>query len=218
MKQTTAMKNEKDADNSYASPYRCSAMTTKLGTPPQTFSTPLPEQFMVASSSQDRMTKPHRPPGEQSSMESCKSSGTTSIFTPSTTQAYLPAVRPRQTWTSCSSSETQRYSQFPSRNLTSFGHREQLHHTNRTQGRHPQTSTITHACPPPRSWKNLGLYLGTTGTETLKGWRHNTIIRSRGWEEDQWTLPSIGTTSFLTIPSSSSHEDTTAPATRVHSE
>jgi chromodomain-containing protein len=81
VKQMTVMRNEKDTDNSCALPYKYSATTVKPEMPPQTSLTPPSEQFAVASSSRDRTTKPHRPPGERSFMESCKSSGTTPIFT-----------------------------------------------------------------------------------------------------------------------------------------
>jgi hypothetical protein len=208
MKPTTVTMNERDADNSYILPYKCSAMTIKPGTSPQTSSTPLLEQFVVTSSSRDRMTKPHRPQEERSFMGSCKSSEMTPSSTLSTTPVNPSAVHPQLTWTSCSSSGTRRYL---SKNSTSFGHHGQLHHTSHIQGRHPQTSTIAHACLPPRSWKNSGSYPEMTGTETSKGWRHNTTTLSQDWGGDRWTPPSTDMTSSPTTPNSSYREDATAP-------
>jgi hypothetical protein len=145
-------------------------------------------------------------------MESCKSLEMTLISTLSATRANPPAVRPRLTLTSCSSSETQRY---PSKNSTSFGCHEQPHHTNYTQGRHPQTLTIAHARLPPKSWKNLGLYPETTGIETLKGWHHSTTTLSQDWEEGRWMPPSTGMTSSPTTLNSSYREDAIAPIIRT---
>jgi chromodomain-containing protein len=208
MKPTTATTNKKDVDSSSASPYRCSATTTKPGMPPRTFSIPLPEQSAAASSSQGRTTKPHRPQEGQSSMESYRFSETTPNSIPPATPLKLPAARPWLMWTSCSLSETRRCL---SKNSTSSGRHGQPPHMSRTRGRHPQTSTIACAHPPPKSWKNSGLYPETTGTETSRGWCHSTTTLSPGWEGDQSRPPSTGTTLSPTTPSSFSLGDTTVP-------
>jgi chromodomain-containing protein len=124
-KQITVKKNGKDTDSSYALLYRYSAVTARLGMPPRISSIPPLEQSTVASSSQGKMTKPCRPLEEQSSMESCKSLGMTPTCTPSVIQKVNPpAVHPQLMWTSCLSLGTWRYSQLPSRNLTSSDHHE----------------------------------------------------------------------------------------------
>jgi chromodomain-containing protein len=103
IRQTAAMKNKKDGDNSYMSPYKSFTTTTKWETPPQTFSIHPLGQFTAISSLQDKMIKLHRPLGEPSSMASCKSSETIPICTPSTTQRVSPqTARPLPTSTNYS--------------------------------------------------------------------------------------------------------------------
>jgi chromodomain-containing protein len=81
----TATKNEKDTGNSCASRYRCSATTIRPETRLRTSLIPPPEQFVVASSSQGRTTKPRRLQEGQSFMGLYKSLGTTLTSTLSTT-------------------------------------------------------------------------------------------------------------------------------------
>jgi hypothetical protein len=212
---TTATKNERDVDNSYASRYRCSATTIRPETRPQTSLTPPPEQSVVTSSSWDRTTKPRRLQEGRSFMEWYKSSGTTPTSTLSTTQATPPAARPQQMLTNCSSSEILRC---PSRNLTFSIHRGQLHRTNHTPGRHHQTSTTAHERRPLRSSKSSESYPDTTGIVASKECPRNMTTPSRDWEGARFTPPSIGTTFSQTTQSSCSPGDATVPVTRAPSE
>jgi hypothetical protein len=173
---------------------------------------------VAASSSWDKMTKPHRLPEERSSTKSCKSLGMTLTYIPFAIQkTNPPAVHPQPTWTNYSSLGTLRYSQPPFQNSTSSDHHGQPCHTNRTQGCHPQISTTARICRPWKLWKSLGSYPEMIGTRTLRGWRHSMTIPSQGWEEDQWKPPFTGMTSSPTIPSSFCHGGATAPVTRAHS-
>jgi chromodomain-containing protein len=85
MRQTTAIKNEKEEGSSYASQCKSSATTTKQEMPPRTSWTHPLKQSTAMSSLQDRTIRPCRPLEEPSSTVSYKSLATTSTCTPSTT-------------------------------------------------------------------------------------------------------------------------------------